>query len=249
MFVAPRIVWLPDRVEADLGIGANQLLLSQWGMDIGLWDDVRARDRLPIGADERECFYALLECGGTSRRGGAGPPGETGPLSWLPAAHPEQEHGNIFQVTGRLRRITRVVVDEPDIRQRFGMAAYYQLDVMVPVGDQPIEVRGEQRGAGWPGLPRILSRHVLHGPTPGVLGIARRTPANVNRPVLMHGVFYKLWAYSNPLVAAYDPRQRQLSPMFVVAAPQAWDPSSRPGRGSWSASARRIVGPCGLPGS
>jgi hypothetical protein len=35
----------------------------------------------------------------------------------------------------------------------------------------------------------------------------------------MNGVFLKLWAFSNPLVASIDERQRQLSPMFVVDEP------------------------------
>ena len=68
-------------------------------------------------------------------------------------------------------------------------------------------------------------------------------------------MFYKLWAYSNPLVAAYDARQRQLCPMVIVAAPQAWDPATRSpvGPGLWLAIgimgllAALWAAPCGRP--
>jgi hypothetical protein len=225
MFVAPRIVWLPDRVEADLGIGSDQVLLSNLGMDIGLWDDVRARDRLPIGADERECFYALLGAVGRADADELARHAQPVQLSLL-LQHPEREHGNIRQVTGKLRRITKIVVEEPDIRQRYGIASYYQLDVMVPVGSQPIEVRSEQGERAGPvyreSFPFTCCALRIPASWESLVGAAK-----VNRPVLMNGVFYKLWAYSNPLVASFDARQRQLSPMFVVGAPQAWDVSSR----------------------
>ena len=224
MFAAPRIVWRPDRIEPDLGVGPHQLQLSKWGMDLGLWDDVRARDRLPIGADERECFYALLSTVGRADAEELARLAEPAPLSRL-LLNPAQEHGNFIRVTGRVRRITRVVVDEPDIEQRYGITAYYQLDVMVPVGDQPIEVRGangEQAGPVYrESFPVTCCTVQLPASWESLVGAAK-----VNRPVLMQGVFYKLWAYQNPLVAAYDPRQRQLCPMFVVTAPQAWDLSS-----------------------
>jgi hypothetical protein len=217
-------VWLPDRVDADLGIDSHQLLLSQWGMDIGLWDDVRARDRLPLGADESECFYALLHAVGQADASQLARQAKPVPLSRL-LLNPEQEHAIIVQITGRLRRITRIVVEEPEIRQRFGLAAYYQLDVMVPVGDQPIEVRGAQGEQAGPvyreSFPVTCCTTQLPATWESLVGAPQ-----VNRPVLMSGVFYKLWAYHNPLVAAYDARQRQLSPMFVVGTPQAWDLSS-----------------------
>jgi hypothetical protein len=231
MFAAPRIVWLPDRVASDLGVGAHQVWLSRLGMDMGLWDDVRARDRLPIGADERECFYALLSAVGQADTAELAREAEPAPLSRL-LQYPEQEHGNIVQIAGRLRRITRVVVDERDVRQRFGISAYYQLDILVPVGDQPIEVRGAQGEQAGPvyreSFPCTCCALQLPASWESLVGAPQ-----VNRPVLMSGVFYKLWAYQNPLVAAYDPRQRQLSPMFIVGTPQAWDPASlsRPGPG------------------
>jgi hypothetical protein len=241
VFVAPRAVWLPDRVQAELGVGPDQVLLSQLGMDCGLWDDVRDRQRLPIGAEERECFYALLSAVARAEAGELARRAAPAPLATL-LQHPQQVQGTILQVTGRVRRITRVVVDEPDIRQRYGIDAYYQLDVMVHVGDQPIEVRDGAGGTTGPvyreSFPVTCCAVQLPASWEPLVGAAK-----VNRPVLMHGVFYKLWAYSNPLVTSYDARQRQLSPLFVVGAPQSWDAGAQSlfGPGTWVG-----LGFCGL---
>ncbi len=233
LFAAPRVAWLPDRVQASLGIDVPQVLLGQWGMDIGLWDAVRDRDGLPLGADERECFYALLHAVGRADAAQLARHTQPAVLRQL-LLQPQQERGALRQITGRLRRITRIVVEEPDVRHRFGIDAYYQLDVVVPVGDQPIEVRGAPGEQAGPVYRESFPCTCCTTELPAAWEPLVDAP-HVNRPVLLHGVFYKLWAYHNPLVAAYDARQRQLSPMFVVGAPQTWDLSadSRPGPGLW----------------
>ncbi len=43
LFAAPRMAWLPDRTEPEWGIGPDQVWLAGLGMDIGLFDQVRAR--------------------------------------------------------------------------------------------------------------------------------------------------------------------------------------------------------------
>jgi hypothetical protein len=241
LFVAPRIGWLPDRVEPALGVGPDQVLLSQWGMDAGLWDDVVARQRLPIAAEERECFYAVLAAVGRADPAKLAQRAQRVSLPRL-LQHPQDEQGKIVEVAGRLRRITRVVVDEPDIQQRFGIVAYYQLDIMMQVGEQPIEVRGQHGEQAGPvyreSFPVTCCAQQLPEAWQALVGVA-----NVNRPVLMRGVFYKLWAYNNPLVDAYDARQRQLSPMVMVSVPEVWDVSTRSslGPGLWIG-----LGVCGL---
>ncbi len=233
LFAAPRAAWFPDRAQAELGIGPDQVLLSRLGLDCALWDDVRDRHRLPIGSEERECFYALLAAVGHAEPSDFAQRAAPAPLATL-LQHPRRLQGAILQVTGRVRRITRIIVDEPDIRQRYRIDAYYQLDVMVPVGHQPIEVRGEGGAEAGPvyreSFPCTCCVLRLPASWAPLVGAAK-----VNRPVLVQGVFYKLWAYSNALVASYDERQRQLSPMFVAAEPQAWDvgPSSPVGPGAW----------------
>lgn len=217
VFAAPRMAWLPDRVEPEWGIGSDQIWLAGLGMDIGLFDQARARNRLPIGADERECFYALLSAVGRAAAGELSQRAQPATLASL-LQQPEREQGRILRVPGKVRRITKVVVEEPDIRRRFGISSYYQLDVMVPVGNQTIEIRGAHGEAAGP---------VYRSVFPFTFCALRLPPSweslagqpNVSRPVVMNGVFLKLWAFSNPLVASLDDRQQQLSPMFVVDEP------------------------------
>ncbi|MHB8969022.1 MAG: hypothetical protein ACYC3X_02975 [Pirellulaceae bacterium] len=217
LFAAPRMAWLPDRSEPELGIGPDQVWLANLGMDVGLLDQVRARNRLPIGTEERECFYAMLNAVGRAEAGELSQRAQPATLAAL-LQSPEREQGRILRVEGKVRRITKVVVDEPDVQRRFGISAYYQLDVMVPVGNQTIEVRGAQGEAAGP-----IYRHVF----PCTFCAVRLPPAwdslvgapGVSRLAVLDGVFLKLWAFSNPLVASIDERQRQLSPMFVVDEP------------------------------
>jgi len=58
VLAADRIAWHPDRVDADLGIAEDHVLLGDLGMDVGLFDQVR--DRKGLVAADRECFYQLL---------------------------------------------------------------------------------------------------------------------------------------------------------------------------------------------
>jgi len=233
VLVAPHIAWFPDRERAQLGIGADQLLLSQLGMDSSLWDDVHARHRLPIGSEERECFYALLRAVGRADPLDLARRAQPAALATL-LQHPESVQSAILRVTGRVRRITRVVVDEPDIRQRYGLEAYYQLDVMVPVGDQPIEVRGQPGEQSGPVYREAfpVTCCALDIPSSWEAQVGAR---QVNQPAVLDGVFFKLWAYRNELVSSADERQRQLSPMFMVVEPQSLDLSHRQvtGPGLW----------------
>lgn len=217
LFTAPRIAWFPDRIDPELGVGPDQVWLAHYGMDIGLFDAVRPRNRSAIGDAERECFYALLQA--VSRAGNAALAEQAHdmPLGAL-LQHPEQEHGSVVMLRGTVRRISRVVVDDPDIQARYRLSAYYQLDVLLPLGGQTIEVRDAADGAAGP---------VYHDTFPCTVCV-RELPAawqrlagapHVSQPVEVAGVFFKLWAYSAPYVESFDPQQRQLSPLLIAQQP------------------------------
>ncbi|MHB8955766.1 MAG: hypothetical protein ACYC4U_22535 [Pirellulaceae bacterium] len=230
LFAAPRIAWFPDRVGGDFDVDPQQVWLAELGMDIGLFDQVRARNRLPLGADERECFYALLSAVSRAEGGELSRRAQPASLASL-LQQPEQHQGQILNVQGKVRRITKVVVDEPDIRERFGISSYFQLDVMVPVGNQTIEIRGARDQAAGPVYRNVFPFTYCAVRLPRSWEPLVGEP-HVSRLVEMNGVFLKLWAFSNPLVAALDERQQQLSPMFVVDEPS--DPESSDRSTSWS---------------
>jgi hypothetical protein len=217
LFATARVAWLPDREEPAWGVGPDQVRLASWGMDIGLFDLVRDRNRLPIGAAERESFYALLQA--VSRANPAELARAASPLD-LPQLlqYPERAHGRLLRAAGSVRRVTRVIVSEPDIRARFGIEHYYQLDVLVSLGDQAVEVRAEDGQLAGPVYRNVFPVTVcmLRIPLEWEQWLGR---GDASLPVVIDGVFYKLWSYRNPYVAAFDERQRQLSPMFVAIEP------------------------------
>jgi hypothetical protein len=225
LFAAPRVAWLPDRVAPELGIGPDQVWLARFGMDIGLFDAVRARNRGPISAEERECFYALLRTVGRAGSAALEQQARAVPLGDL-LQHPEREHGSVVSLRGTVRRITRVVVDDPDLRARYQVPAYYQLDVLVPLDGQTIEVRDPAEGATGPVYRDAFPCTVCALELPAAWDSLSGAP-HVNQPAELAGVFFKLWAYSSPYVDAVNPRQRQLSPLLITQRPVALAAGSR----------------------
>lgn len=227
LFVTPRIAWLPDRTDRRLGIGADQVLLGELGMDIGLFDPVRERNGRSIQASERECFYALLAA---ARR--ATPQQMAQHASKLQLEpllkQPQQMHGEVIRVRGSVRRITRVEVDERDIQTRFGIDHYFQLDVLVPLDGAEVQIKGDKPGDSGPvyrsNFPFTFCTLSIPSDWESMVGRERTSVRAV-----LDGFFFKLWAYSNPYVASFDEEQRQLSPMLILHSPSE-PPSSQSGR-------------------
>ncbi len=216
-FVARRIAWLPDRVDRRYGIGPSQVLLGDLGMDIGLFDAVRKRNRKGISTAERECFYQLLAAAARAR------PTQLNRLAKPPdlqaiLQQPEKQHGDLLRLHGTICRITKVLVDDPDVRERFGIDHYYQLDALLPLGNRVIEFRD---------LDGKLSGPVYDTSFPLTFCVARLPPRwsaladqnSINESATFSGFFFKLWAYPNSLVSRHAPRQRQLSPMVIGLEP------------------------------
>jgi hypothetical protein len=146
---------------------------------------------------------------------------------------PGKWHGRVVDVQGSVRRITRVLVDEPDIRDRYGIDHYYQLDVLVPLGDQRIEFQNRQGQTEGP---------VYQNSFPYTFCVAQLPEAwrefvgreRMNERMAARGFFFKLWSYPSAYVTAYDVNQRQLSPMFVAPQPEVSPGTSGgDGAGGW----------------
>lgn len=115
VFVTARLAWHP------------RTTLGKLGMDVGLFDTVT--DRTGIKAAERECFYRMLAATGRA---------DMSRLDRLtqddyPAAPlfnaPELQRGRLVALRGVARRITKIIVDDPDIVERFGIDHYYEVAV------------------------------------------------------------------------------------------------------------------------
>jgi len=215
VFAAGRVAWLPQRAEAALGITPDLVYLASLGMDAGLFDVVRSTNRRSITADDRESFYQLLAALGRAEPadvfGRADPSPDLTPM----LTQPETQHGRIVSLLGTAKRVQRIAVDEPDIRQRFGIDHYYQIDVFVSLDNT--EIRFEQKD----GKEGAVFRH-NYPVTCCVLELPAGLPArdDIAVPVRFAGAYFKLWAYKSEYVATFDDRQRQVSPLFIATRPR-----------------------------
>lgn len=211
VFAAERVAWFPDRLDAAENIRASQVWLGDLGMDFGLFDDVRKTNRQSFGATDRECFYQLLVAAGRAD------PAESwrrteGPVdlrSLLSA--PETHHGQLVTIDGVARRVQKILVDEEDIRQRFGIQHYYQVDVFLPLGE--LEVRLGQQ-SGQEKVPVFANNFPV---TVCLLRLPAGLPVqdNMHEHVRLTGFFFKTWAYRSEYIASFDSRQRQPAPAFM----------------------------------
>lgn len=211
VFVTPRVAWHPDRVDEANFISADLLELAKLGMDIGLFDAIRGRNRKGIESVDSECFYQLLaavgraapgELAGLARRD---PP--FGPL----LQSPRSNQGKLFSLHGTARRVTRILVGERDLQERFGFDHYYQIDIFVPLGNQVVRL-------GDPGESEEVPTFSNEYP---ITVCARQLPPgmregdDIRQEVRVAAVYFKLWSYRSEYISSFDNRQLQIGPMLI----------------------------------
>jgi len=216
VFAAERVAWLPEQPNSSLGVTPDLVYLAGLGMDAGLFDAVRKSNRRPIAGDDRECFYQLLAA---MKR--ANPADVFGRAQSVPDATPlltesEAQHGRLLSLLGTALRVQRIAIDEPEIRDRFGIDHYYQVDAFVSLGNT--EIRFEQKG-GQKEAPVFRNSYPVTCCTPELpAGLPARDDIAV--PVRFAGVYFKLWPYKSDYVASFDQRQRQVSPLLIATTPR-----------------------------
>jgi len=115
VFVTSRVAW------------HTATTLGKLGMDMGLFDSITDHSR--ISATERECFYQLLAATGRAemKRLDRLTPDD---YSVAPLFNsPELQRGRLVALRGVARRITKIVVKDADIVERFGIDQYYEVAV------------------------------------------------------------------------------------------------------------------------
>jgi hypothetical protein len=205
IFAARRIAWRPDT------------LLGRLGMDVGLLDDLR--DRWPITARERECFYQMLAAVGRARPGQLLREARGGSSSVEPLFNrPGGQRGRLVVLAGTTRRVVRVRVDEPDIRERFGIDHYYEMYLFTD----------DSQGNPLVVCVRRLPKGMPTGDDP-----------QFAEYVEVAGFFLKGWAYRpNPAAqestgGRADPRR--VAPLLIGREP-VWRPPQKPAGRPWVAA-------------
>ncbi len=216
VFAAERVAWLPEQPNPSMGVTPDLVYLAGLGMDVGLFDMVRKTNRKPLAGDDRECFYQLLAAVGHAQ-----PEEMFGRAQTLPDVTPlltesETQHGRLLSLLGTALRVQRIAIDEPDIRERFGIDHYYQVDVFVSLGNT--EIRFEQKGSK-------KESPVFRNSYPVTCCVRELPPGlpardDIAVPVRLAGVYLKLWPYKSDYVSSFDDRQRQVSPLLIATTPR-----------------------------
>jgi hypothetical protein len=228
LFAAPHIRWLPDRPDESLKVRPDHVWLASHGFDVSLLETATARNRLPLGGQERDGFYELLQIAGRVPASEWATRAQTVPLVRM-LQYPEQVAGQIVRCEGKLRRLTKVLVEEEDIQQVYGISVYYQFDVLLSVGDQAIEFRtpGPDGDTAGPLYRTVFPVTCCTLSIPADWQAWVDAP-HVSQPVELEGVFWKLWSYPSALVTTIDAEQRQFSPLLITSAPRRTPPVTVP---------------------
>lgn len=236
LFVARRIQWRPDREIPEMNIGPDQLRLAELGFDLSLLDDLKQSNRRELGDLDREPQYQLLDLVGRapSAKLFTNSPKEIDVVELL--KEPEKHQGELMAVSGLAQRITKIVVEDPDIRARFGITHYYEIDIGVNLGEKSIRIvdnpkdkkadaEGKlpedkpQEGPDGKKKDEKSEDQVFNNDYPVTICVreleAGLEPSDHMRDkVFVRGIFMKTWAYRSQKLAN-SPHKLQVAPLVI----------------------------------
>lgn len=244
LFVSRRIQWQPDRPIPEMDIGPDQLRLAALGLDLTLLEDLKQSNRREMGDLDREPQYQLLDLVGRTPAAKfvSEPTKEIDVVALLQA--PEKHQGELVSVYGFAQRITKIVVQDPDIRARFGITHYYEIDVGVNLGEKTIHFVDDPKGKDKdkkptpakgndpaaeslvekPAEKTVPKKTTDKGPVfnndyPVTVCVRELAPglepADAMRELVhINGIFMKTWAYRNAKLAQYE-NKMQVAPLVI----------------------------------
>ncbi|MBX9788311.1 MAG: hypothetical protein K2Y37_05305 [Pirellulales bacterium] len=213
VIVAPRLAWYPDSP------------LGELGMDFGLFDTLRQKH--PLASDERFCFYemlARLRAADNSQLASAATarltPTTGGEIAKRLLQDPASESGKLVLLEGVARRAIRVEVTDPDIRRRYAIDHYFEVDLIfrdIRVRYEPAQAN--QEGAESPSSeedtgPLVITCNLLELP-PGM-----PTGDRISELVRVPAFFFKLWAFQSELAEQAGYHHLQFAPLFMARGAQ-----------------------------
>lgn len=221
VFASQRISWHPEQENEPLGVRSAEVQLAKLGFDVGLLSDVKQVNYQGLGPVDREPFYSLLDALKLAAPGQL--PGkrfdESNLIGLLENKSPSL--GEPYRVSGNARKIIRVRVDDADIRQRFGIDHYYQVDFFIPL-DKAIKLGKDRKDQLAP---------IYENGYPATLCLVELPPGlqegdNLRQAFESESIFYKMWSY--PAGTGQKQSQRQVAPMFLARTLIPIDNSNAP---------------------
>ncbi len=234
LFTARRIQWQPDRPVPEMDIGPDQLRLAALGLDLTLLEDLKQSNRREMGDLDREPQYQLLDLVGRTPAAKlvADPPKSIDIVALL--KEPEKHQGELVSVYGFAQRITKIMVQDPDIQTRFGITHYYEIDIGVNLGDKTIhfvdpknptkaelaKANSEKPAREEPAAKKDdANGPVFNNDYPVTvcvreLGAGLEPADSMRQLVHINGIFMKTWAYRNAKLAHFE-NKLQIAPLVI----------------------------------
>jgi hypothetical protein len=211
------MAWYPLRSAGD-GITQDLEWLGEHGVDIGTFDAPRARNQKPIGGNEGECFYGLLSAldrmPQDEFRSHAKRSFDLGPLLQDAKSH----HGDIVMFRGHAHRVQKIMLgaEDRDIRERFGVDHYYQVDAFIPLGDKQVQFSKGPKDKHGPVFTNNFLVTLCVLKIPPELEEGKAIDVEVRLPV----VFYKIWEFPSDYVKRFGDWKMQPAPMLLGIEPE-----------------------------
>jgi len=206
--VTENVAWHPVSRSDRWGLTDSHLLLGRLKMDVGLLDHVKHKSA--FRTEDREGFYALLDVVSRMDALDIEKHASALGLGFLISQH--RDHvGRLVTIEGVARRAIRIVVEEEDIRRRYGIDHYFEVAFFV---EGPVRLKTnaeDDEGTVVQTYPVILCARRLPDAMP--------VGDDIRVPIRAVGFFFKLWAYENALLSSGDRKQRQISPLLLGKEP------------------------------
>jgi len=187
---------------------------------------VAASQQQPLQSSEREIFYSMLRAAGRLE-GEQTPPPTDMPVSAL-LRDAAQLAGHWVRVPLDSVRVTRVVVEDPDVRAWLGQGHYWQIDAMGDLGDLivTIEVEDGNREGERQEPVTFANRYPVSVAAlrlPDRLQAALEAAAGgeaavamVRRRLVVEGFYYRLWSYDTAFMRRQAGHQ-QFGPLLIAS--------------------------------
>jgi hypothetical protein len=231
-FAADRLKWfVNDRNDGHIPLSKCWQFLGSNGVDLVRVEALQQRNQRSLNNDDREAFYSILRVVND-------PPVSWGKVPAIPwnltdlLMAPQPLQGQRLRGRATARRVTRVLVDDPAISRRFGIDAYYQIDIFFPLEGTKIRLRPADQSLGDAhiysnGYPATLvcgslPKKLEHAAKKVLDGTSKMELIKV--PIVLDGIFFKIWSYRSTFLIDGDIEQLHPSPLFLATSIEVVDP-------------------------
>ncbi|MBL99995.1 MAG: hypothetical protein CMM06_09925 [Rhodopirellula sp.] len=242
VMAAKRIEWLPQHPSPEEKINDGIALLSRFGFDAGLLDDLRRSNGKTMNIADTEAFFQILSILNTeeSRREIQTAANQTSVPSpsvsdFLQSTRNLQ--GQLISLSADVRQITKVEINNEKMKLRLGLDHYWQLDAFVYLGEEAIQLKANEADESgltykyrYPvqicviELPKTLQtahKQIQHG---------TYRSNSLHEEISLHGFFFKLWTYQSARTMQSGNNRVQLSPLFIASNITVHEPADLRGR-------------------